>query len=486
LRNLATTSAARAAGRQVMTAVRTTAERRRPRPAGLRRPPRLAGRPRLARRRPARPLRRSRRQPVAPRRLLGLRPTVARRVLLALVLLAVVFFPVSGLVPSDQPQPAACRGCGAAQPAIAQRWTAPLSGAWLAGGSGVTGTVPAAGQAYVAVGGGLAVVGDGLTLTAYSLSHGSQLWQVNLPAPAGAAIMSVRAWPGAVTVGILRADGRTRTEAVVAATTGAELRQYPAAVFGGAVAASLTTTVVVGRKGVTSYDNENGRIRWYLPTGQDRPWRTDGQTLYVAESADGYLGSSPVTALKVINLKSGAERTLGSPLDRPFSGTLAIAADGIVLFASASGVTAYSESTGGTLWSIAGAVPEGTDPVADLVYLTSAGTTLNGVDPLTGQVKTSVSGSVADGAAGMYVVRDGVALGLDNGANGDAWGYDVAAGRVTWTSAQLPWPHYFSDLSGLGGSAAGSGDGNVVVVAACSQATSAGACGHPELVAFTL
>jgi outer membrane protein assembly factor BamB len=419
------------------------------------------------------------------RRLLGLRPSVARRVLLALVLLAVVFFPVSSLVPSDQPQQAACRGCDAAQPAVVQNWTAPLPGAWLAG-SGVTETTPATGQAYVAVGGGIAVVGDGLTLTAFSLGNGSQLWQVALPGPAGAAIMSVRAWPGAVTAGILAPGGRNRTEVVVAAATGAQLQEYPAAVFGGAVAASLTTTVVVGRAGVTSYDNKTGRRRWYRPTGQNSPWRVDGQILYVAKSAGGYLGSSPVTALKVINLKTGAERTLGSPLGHPFSGTLAIAADGMVLFASASGVTAYSGSTGDLLWSIAGAVPEGADPAADLLYLASAGTTLTGVDPLTGQVKTTVSGSVADGAAGMYVVRDGVALGLDSGANGEAWGYDVAAGRITWTSAALPWPHYFSDLSGLGGSAAISGDSDVVVVAACPQVTSTGACADPELVALTL
>jgi hypothetical protein len=422
-------------------------------------------------------------------RLLGLRPTVARRVVLALVLIAVVFFPVSGRPPSDPPPQTACHGCSAAKPAIAQRWTAPLPGPWLAGGgsgSVVAGTVPAVGQAYVAVGGGIAVVGDGLTLTAFSLGNGSQQWQVTLPGPAGASIMSVRAWPGAVTAGIAGAGGRSRTEAVVAAATGAQWHEYPAAVFGGAVAASRTTTVVVGRKGVTSYDNKNGRARWYRATGQNRSWRTDGQTLYVAESADGYLGSAPVTALKVINLKTGAERTLGSPLGRPFSGTLASADDGVVLFASASGVTAYSGSTGDLLWSMAGAVPEGADPAAALVYLTSAGTTLTGVDPLTGQVKTSVSGSAADGAAGMYVVRDGVALGLDGGADGDAWGYDVAAGRVTWTSAQLPWPHYFSDLSGLGGSAAISAGSDVVVVAACPQATSAGACADPELVAFTL
>ncbi len=143
---------------------------------------------------------------------------MARRVLLALVLLAVVFFPVSGLVPSDQPQQAACRGCAAVQPLVTQRWTAPLPGLWLAGGSagsGVAGTVPAAGQAYVAVGGGIAVVGDGVTLTAFSLDHGRQLWQAVLPEPVGTSIMSVRAWPGAVTVGILRPGGLTRTEAVL-------------------------------------------------------------------------------------------------------------------------------------------------------------------------------------------------------------------------------------------------------------------------------
>ncbi len=299
---------------------------------------------------------------------------MARRVLLALVLLAVVFFPVSGLVPSESAAAGGLPRLRRLQPLVTQRWTAPLTGPWLAGGSagsGVAGTVPAAGQAYVAVGGGIAVVGDGTTLTAFSLDHGRQLWQAVLPEPAGASIMSVRAWPGAVTVGILRPGGLARTEAVLSAATGAELDEYPAAVFGGAVAASLTTTVVVGRKGVTSYDNQTGRKRWYRRTGRNRPWRADGQTLYVAESSDGYLGSSPVTALKVINLNTGMERTLGSPLGYPFSGTLAVADDGMVLFASASGVSAYSGSTGDLLWSMAGAVAEGTDPAADLIYLTS-------------------------------------------------------------------------------------------------------------------
>jgi hypothetical protein len=440
-----------------MTAVRTGAQRRRPRPARPRRPP-------------------------APRkRLPGLWPPVARRIVLAVVLLAVLLFPVADLVSGGQPQQAACRGCGSGQPAVAQRWAVPLPGAWLAGSEG---TVPAIGQAYAAVGGGIAVIGDGLTLTAFALDNGRQLWQTTLSGPAGGSIMSVRAWPGAVTAGILDASGRSRTEVVVAAARGMELRHYPAAVFGGAVAASLATTVVVGRSGVTSYDNKSGHVRWYHATGQNQSWRVDGTTLYVTKSAGGYLGSSPVTALQVMNLKSGAERPLSSPLGQPFSGTLAVAVDGVALFASASGVTAYSGSTGGTLWWKAGSAPEGIDPAQGLVYLTSAGT-LIGVDPLTGQVKTSVSGSGANGAAELYVVRGGVALGLDGGANGDAWTYDVAAGRVTWTSSSLPWPHYFSDLSGLGGSAAVPGDGDAVV-AACPRLSSAGPCPDPELVAFSL
>jgi hypothetical protein len=447
-----------------MTAVRTAAQRRRPRAVRPRRPP------------------------AARRRLPRLWPPAVRRIALAAVLLGVLVFPVSGLVSGGQPQQAACRGCGGTLPAVAQRWAVPLPGAWLAGSGG---TVPAGGQAYVAVGGGIAVVGDGLTLTAFSLADGRQLWQTTLNGPAGGSIMSVRAWPGAVTAGILAAGGGTRTEAVVAAASGAELRHYPAAVFGGAVQASLATAVVVGRNGVTSYDNKSGHVRWYHATGQNKSWQVDGTTLYVAESDGGYLGSSPVTALQVMNLTSGAERPLSSPVGQPFSGTLAAAADGVALFASASGVTAYSGSTGGMLWSRAGSVPDGVDPAQGLVYLTSGGATLTGVDPLTGQVKTSVSGSGDNATAQMYVVRGGVALGLDGGANGDAWAYDVAAGRVTWTSSSLPWPHYFSDLSGLGGSAAVSGDSNVVVIAACPQpsssaSSSAAACADPELVAFTL
>ncbi len=209
------------------------------------------------------------------------------------------------------------------------------------------------------------------------------------------------------------------------------------------------------------------------------------QRLYLPPSPGGGLSSAPVTALKVINLVTGSVRTLSTPLGRPFSGTLALAAGGAVIFASPSGVTAYSESTGGQLWARRGAVPEGTDPVSGLVYLMSGRGVLLGVDPVAGVTVTSVPGSVATGPAAVYVVRDGMALGLTSGANGQAWGYDLAVGRVTWNSAPLPWPHFYSDLSGLGGSAAISG-GAVVVTACPHLAASPGICADPELVAFSL
>lgn len=395
----------------------------------------------------------------------GLRavPAWARRGVLVFVLLAIVFAPLPGLA-SGQSSPA-CRGCRA-QPASAERWASRLPGQWAAE-AGATGTVPASGQAYVAVGGGLAAVGDGLTVEGYRLDDGAPLWQLELDAPAGSAIMSVRAWQGVVTAGIAGPSGTTRTEVVISSVTGTVLESYPAAVFGGAVAASPQATVVIGASSVTSYDNTTGKVRWRRQTGTAPAWRTDGNTLYIAESAGGYLGSAPVTGLQVIDLATGAERTLVSPLGQPFSGTLADAADGAVVFSSAAGVTAYSAATGAMLWTVADAVPEGTDPTAHLIYLTSSRGALLGVSPATGKVVASVSGSTATGSAGMYAVRGGVALGLDSGAGGDAWGYNVATGRVIWTTSGLPWPHYFSDLSGVGGSAAQTG--NVVVIADCPR-----------------
>jgi len=84
----------------------------------------------------------------------------------------------------------------------------------------------------------------------------------------------------------------------------------------------------------------------------------------------------------------------------------------------------------------------------------------------------------------------GVALGLDQNALGEAWGYSFTARRVAWTSIALPWPHFFADLSGLGGSTSGGSD--VALLAACAltgtppSASAAPPCMRPELAAVLI
>ncbi len=317
----------------------------------------------------------------------------------------------------------------------------------------------------------MVAVGSGLTVTGYSSRTGARRWRVTLTGfGAGAAIVSVRTWPGEVTAGVSYegpARSPKRTEVVLSGSAGVQLGRYPAAVFGGAVAGSPGDTVIVGATAVTSYDNATGRASWRRPTGPvAQAWRADGDYLYVADSSAGFVGSAPVTALRRIDLTTGTE-LLVRPLEgRPFLGTLSAAFDGVVLFSSAAGVTAYSGTTGATLWTIHGAVSEGTDPLAQRIYLTK-GSNLIGVDPQTGRIKATASGSAVNGPAGIYVVRGGIALGLDQGASGDAWAYDIALQRVTLASAGLPWPHYFVDLGGIGGSADPASD--LVVIAACAQ-----------------
>ena len=398
-----------------------------------------------------------------------------RRWVLAAALLGVVLVPYPLQGASGVPPAAACRaGCRAfasgSVPSMV-RWTTPLSGAWDVA-PGLAGTVPASGLAYAAVGGGLAAVGAGLTVTAYSSRTGVLEWQDTLTGfPAGAAIVSVRAWPGEVTAGVsyqpAGGGAARRTEVVLSAADGTQAGRYPAAAFGGAVAGSQKYTVVVGITAVTSYDNATGHVRWRRPTGPvAQAWRTDGNWLYMAESPGGFVDSAPVSALRRIDLATGSELVVRPIEGLSFQGTLSGAFDGVVLFSSAAGVTAYNGGTGAWLWSAHGAVPEGIDHSPRRIYLTE-GSNLVGVDPQTGRVKATASGSAVNGAAGVYVVRNGVALGLDQGGNGDAWGYALAVQRVTLAAPGLPWPHYFVDLSGVGGSADRAGD--LVVIAACPQ-----------------
>jgi hypothetical protein len=393
-----------------------------------------------------------------------------RRWTLALVLLGVALLPYPALSAVSGTPAAACRsGCRAGAALSMIRWTQSLPGSWQVV-PGLTGTVPAAGLAYVSVGDGVAALGAGLTVSVYSAQTGAPLWEETLTGfPAGAAIVSVRTWPGEVTVGVsyTSAGHPQRTEVVLSASVGTVSGRYPAGVFGGAVWGSAGNTVIVGPTTVTSYDNATGKVRWRVSTGPvPLAWRADAGTLYLAESAAGFAGSAPVTALRQINLATGADVLIRPIEGTSFPGTFSAAFDGVVLFSTATGVAAYYGTTGAWLWTIGGAVPEGTDPRKQRIYLTR-GSSLIAVNPLTGQVTATASGSAVNGSAGLYVVRDGVALGLDQGASGDAWGYDIGAQRVTLTAAGLGWPHYFVDLSGVGGSADPASD--VVVIAACTK-----------------
>jgi PQQ-like domain len=409
------------------------------------------------------------------------------RGLLAAVLLAVAFAP-------GQATSAPAASCGQTQcppPPGTVRWTHPLPGAWSAA-SDLLGTVPATayggGQAYAAAGQSVVAVGFGMIVYAYSARTGDTLWVTGLSGfPAGSQIVSVRAWPGVVAVGVasgplLAAGGNVQHAVILAAASGRQLRSYPAAPFGGAIIASSRSTVVVGPTAVTSYANATGKVNWSRATGNvTEDWRSDGGHVYVAQAVGGNLGTGPVTALRRISLRTGAEQILRPPGGK-FVGRLSSVLRGVVLFSGVQGVSAYSATTGHPLWHRAGAVPQSVDTVRGLFYLT-IGNTLTGVQPGTGQVNNRVRGASGSGSGGVYGVRDGVALGFDLGALGQVWGYDVASQRVIWNTGTLPWPHYFVDLSGIGGSA--DPTDSTVLLTACTQRIQAPAgevCQDPELV----
>jgi hypothetical protein len=389
------------------------------------------------------------------------------------------------------------------------RWTHRLPGSWIAE-NGALGTVLSGGEAYAGVGSGVVAVGFGETVMAYRLSDGRALWtaslaSVSLPGaslagaslagasaggaglPAGSAVESVRAWPGVITAGVavpaaVAGGAVSRVEVVLSAATGQVIRSYPAAPYGGAVHAAAARTVIVGTTTVTAYDNATGRVAWQVQTGPvAQAWRVSGGDLFVTVAAGGYLGAGPVTALRRIDLQTG-QQSLVRDRDQPFAGSLSYAMDGMVLFSGPAGVTAYSAADGQLLWQQSGVVPAGTDALRQVLYV-SGGGALTGLDPLTGRQVTSAT----LGPAGLYAVSDDVALGLDEGALGDAWGYSLATKRVTWTARSVPWPHFFVDLSGLGGSADPAG--STVVLAACARLGPSGpgsaprSCLHPELVA---
>ena len=403
----------------------------------------------------------------------------ARRAVLAVVLVGAAIIPGRASTAGTQH----CTGlrCTAAGSIL---WTRALPGSWTAE-PGVGGTEMSQAGAYAAVGGGVAVIGFGTMVTAYKAATGQLLWHASITGvPTGSVMVGVRVFPGVVAVGMIPPAGPSpgRDEVILSAATGREIRAYPAATYGGAIEADTGKTVVVGARSVTAYANATGHVLWSRTTGPaGQTWRVSGPDLYVTVMGNGR-DQAVVTGLRRIDLRTGAERLVRPPRSA-FTGTFSDAVDGVVLFSGTDGVRAYSGATGRPLWRRAAAVLELADSGRDTVYLAS-GSKLIGVSVVSGTVVSSAAAAVA---GSLYSVSDGVALALDQGGLGQAWGYDLSTRQVVWTSGPLPWPHFFVDLSGLGGSASPGSD--IVVLTTCAEVGAAGpsaagpVCLRPELAA---
>ncbi len=280
------------------------------------------------------------------------------------------------------------------------------------------------------------------------------------------------------------AGHRPANEVILAAATGRQIRAYPAAAYGGTAAADGARSVIVGTRSVTSYDNATGKVIWRLPTGSAaQAWRVDEGELYVTVAAGGYLGTAPVN-------RTAADQPAhrGAPADPARPRVLRrvpapARPTGCCCSRDHAGLSAYGGTSGRLLWLRPGVVPQTVDPVRQTLYVT-AGSALIGLDSRTG---ARIKGAYVPGSSGVFAVQDAVAIGLDQGARGVAWGYGVARRRVIWTSPPVPWPHYFMDLSGIGGSADPAS--GTVLLTACAKLGSAPAseagqpCLRPELVA---
>jgi hypothetical protein len=400
----------------------------------------------------------------------------ARRGVLAVVLLGAAVIPGRASSQTTTHCPGSkCRRAGSVL------WTSHLPGSWVAE-TGVAGTVPAAGEAYAASAGNIAVVGYGTSVVGYQALTGKVSWQADLSwLPVGSAIVGIRAWPAVVAVGVSEpaGSGQDRREIILSAATGARIRTYPAAYYGGAAWASRSRAVVVGTHAVTGYANSTGRAAWQRSTGAPQTWVVSGHYLYMTVArGGGSLLSGEVTGLRQIDLTTGAERVI--TLRGPFSGTLTAVVGGVALLSGSAGLRGYDVGGGTLLWQRPGAVLEFVDEGKNAAYI-ATGNSLTELDTTTGKTAGRPAPAVA---SGLYAIRNGVALGLDQNSLGDAWGYDMATRKVVWYSPALPFPHFFVDPSGLGGSA---GLGSpVALLATCGQVGSGtpAQCVRPELVAI--
>ena len=131
---------------------------------------------------------------------------------------------------------------------------------------------------------------------------------------------------------------------------------------------------------------------------------------------------------------SGEEIVLSSVTGKQIRTYRAGNADGAVtavigralVLSSSSGLSMYSVASGYLTGQRLRAVAEWADPVRNVLYADIAGV-LTGIDPATERNKPDEGAAIP---GGVYGVHAGVALGLNPGDQGAAWGYSVAKRRV--------------------------------------------------------
>src|SRR5207302_235339 len=141
-------------------------------------------------------------------------------------------------------------------------------------------------------------------------------------------------------------------------------------------------------------------------------------------------------------------------------------------------VTSYANHTGAVRWSRpTGTVPQAWQVDGGELYMAVASGGYLGSAPVTALRRISLS------TGAQHVVHSHGPSFL--GALTKAWGFGIAAQQVLWTSRPLPWPHYFVDLSGIGGSAPPGQDAVLLAICGRVAAQAAGAtvprCTRPEL-----
>jgi outer membrane protein assembly factor BamB len=106
------------------------------------------------------------------------------------------------------------------------RWSQLLAGSWVAQND-VEGTIYSQGQATAAAGNGVALIGFGLTISAYDVTTGFPRWTETLGGlPPGSAIVSVLAWRDVVTVGVTSPGSGSGQVIVLSSVTGKQIRTF--------------------------------------------------------------------------------------------------------------------------------------------------------------------------------------------------------------------------------------------------------------------